>query len=137
MTSVKVDSLLVLAEEDLELAGQPTTPPRPAAYHISQAAEKAARAVCEHAGIAVGISHNIGQIGALLPEGHPMRDAIEAQNYHSPASTRYRYPDPAGRLPRELKKEEINRRLEDVREFIRAVREHIYEASPKPSGTKP
>lgn len=63
----KVDSLLTLAEEDYELAFQQTTPPRPAAYHISQAAEKAARAVCVHAGIEVGPTHNTGQIGAFFP----------------------------------------------------------------------
>lgn len=123
--TAKTDSLLVLAEEDFELAHQPTTPPRPAAYHLAQAAEKAARAVCEHASIQVGITHNIGQIGALLPEGHPLRESIEAQNYHSGASTRFRYPDPSGRVPLELSKDEIQRRLLDVRKFLDLVEAHV------------
>ena len=125
----KVNSLIILADEDLELACQPTTPPRPAAYHISQAVEKAARAVCAHEGVEVGPTHNIGQIGALLPDTHPLRQVIEAQNYHSPASTRFRYPDPAGRLPRELPKEEILRRLDDARAFIKLVKRHVYGAA--------
>ncbi len=125
----KVDSPIVLAEEDLELASQPTTPPRPAAYHISQSVEKAARAVCAYEGFEVGPTHNIGQIGALLPDAHPLRQVIEAQNYHSAASTRFRYPDPAGRLPKELPKEEISRRLDDAREFIKRVKRPIYGAS--------
>lgn len=128
----KVDSLVTLAQEDFELASQPTTPPRPAAYHISQAAEKAARAVCAHAGVEVGPIHNIGQIGALLPNDHPLRQAIEDQNYHSSASTKFRYPDPVGRLPKELPKDEIRRRLNDVREFIEQVKNHIYGAAYRP-----
>lgn len=130
----RVASLITLAEEDFALASQPTTPPRPAAYHISQAAEKAARAVCVHAGIEVGITHNIGQIGALLPVGHPLRQAIEDQNYHSPASTKFRYPDPVGRLPKELPKDEIQRRLDDVRGFLDEVKSHIYGAAYAPKG---
>ena len=127
--TAKVDSLLTLAEEDFALACQRTTPPRPAAYHLAQAAEKAARAVCVHAGIEVGTTHNIGQIGASLPVGHALRQAIEAQNYHSPASTRYRYPDPSGRLPKELPTDEIRRRLADVRAFVDLVRSHVYGTS--------
>ena len=121
MTSPKLTSLLLLAAEDLELASQSGTPPRPAAYHLSQAAEKAARAVCEFEGIQVGTTHNIGQIGALLPLDHPLRNAIEAQNYQSSASTRYRYPDPSGRLPRPLEPEEIRRRIADVTAFLAEV----------------
>jgi HEPN domain-containing protein len=128
--SAKARSLLILAEEDFTLASQPTTPPRPAAYHLAQAAEKAARAVCDHAEIQVGPTHNIGQIGALLPDGHPLKEAIEAQNYHSSASTRYRYPDPAGRVPMEPKADEIRRRLADVRNFLDTVKAHIKLAEP-------
>lgn len=131
----KVDSLITLAEEDFELASQPTTPPRPAAYHISQAVEKAARAVCVFEGVEVGTTHNIGQIGALLPDDHPLRQAIEEQNYQSSASTRFRYPDPAGRLPKELPKEEIDRRLDDARTFIGLVKTHVYGSANKPNGT--
>jgi HEPN domain-containing protein len=121
MTSPKLASLLQLAAEDLALARQPTTLPRHSAYLLSQAAEKGARAVCESEAIQVGPTHNIGQIGALLPTGHPMRETIEAQNYHSPASTRYRYPDPAGRLPKPPSADEIERRIEDVSAFLDAV----------------
>lgn len=123
--TAKALSLLTLAEEDYDLAAQPTTPSRPAAYHLAQAAEKAARAVCDHAGKQVGPTHNIGQIGALLPPDHPLRAAIEAQNYHSAASTRFRYPDPAGNVPRALPPDEIRRRLVDVRGFLDLVTRHI------------
>jgi HEPN domain-containing protein len=121
MINQKLTSLLLLAAEDLELASQPSTPPRPAAYHLSQAAEKAARAVCEFEGIPVGTTHNIGQIGALLPLDHPLRNAIEAQNYQSSASTRYRYPDPSGRLPQPPAGDEIRRRIADVTGFLAEV----------------
>lgn len=125
MASTRVESYLTLAEDDLELASQPTTGSRHAAYLLSQAVEKAARAVCEHAGVAVGNSHNIGFIGALLPKDHPMRDLIEAQNHHSPASTRYRYPDPSGRVPRPPSDESIKRLIFEVQDFINAVRAHV------------
>lgn len=121
----KLAALLALAAEDLALAAEATTPPRPAAYHLSQAAEKLARAVCEHEGILVGTTHNIGQIGALLPLEHPMRPLIEEQNYHSSASTRYRYPDPAGRLPQPPTAEEMRRRFEDVARFRAAVERFV------------
>lgn len=130
----RVNSLIILAEEDFALASQPTTPPRPAAYHISQAAEKAARAVCAQSGVEVGTTHNIGQIGALLPDDHPLRQAIEDQNYHSPASTRFRYPDPVGRLPVELSKDEIQRRLDHVRAFLDRVEQYIRGAARAPGG---
>jgi HEPN domain-containing protein len=125
MTSEKLASLLQLAAEDLEVARMPGIPARPAAYHLSQAAEKAARAVCEYEGIQVGTTHNIGQIGALLPHDHPMRAKIEAQNYHSSASTRYRYPDPAGRLPAPPAADEIRHRVDDVSAFLSVVREFV------------
>lgn len=124
----KLAALLALAAEDLALATEPTTPPRPAAYHLSQAAEKLARAVCECEGIPVGTTHNIGQIGALLPPNHPMRQLIEAQNYHSSASTRYRYPDPAGRLPQPPPQDEIKRRIDDVTLFSNAVKRFLSSA---------
>jgi HEPN domain-containing protein len=125
MSANKLDALLVLAAEDLEVARLAATPPRPAAYHLSQAVEKAARAVCEFEGIQVGNTHNIGQIGALLPLDHPMRAHIEAQNYHSSASTRYRYPDPAGRLPSPPGREEMQRRRDDAERFVDAVRRFV------------
>lgn len=50
-----------------------------------------------------------------------MRNSIEAQNYHSPASTRYRYPDAAGRLPQAPSREEIERRVADVSAFLDEV----------------
>jgi hypothetical protein len=117
MKSPKLASLLQLAAEDLELARLPTTPGRIAAYHLSQAAEKGARAICEYEGIQVGTTHNIGQ----MPTAHPMRDRIEAQNYQSSASTRYRYPDPAGRLPQPPGADEIRRRVADVSAFLDEV----------------
>lgn len=125
MTSTKVATLLALAAEDLAVGRNPEVPARPAAYHLSQAAEKAARAVCEHENIPVGITHNIGQIGALLPTAHPMRAKIEAQNYHSPASTRYRYPDAAGRLPAEPSSADIEKRVAEVTAFLDAVRQFV------------
>jgi HEPN domain-containing protein len=123
--SAKLTALLTLAAEDLALASEPTTPPRPAAYHLSQAAEKLARAICEFEGIPVGTTHNIGQIGALLPVDHPMRPLVEARNYQSSASTRYRYPDPAGRVPQPPAAEEIRRRLADVTEFKEVVERFV------------
>lgn len=125
MTSIKIAALLALAAEDLEVGRNPAVPARPAAYHLSQAAEKAARAVCEHEGIPVGTTHNIGQIGALLPPEHPMRARIEAQNYHSPASTKYRYPDAAGRLPHEPDSTDMRRRIADVTAFLDEVRQFV------------
>jgi HEPN domain-containing protein len=125
MKSPKLTSLLQLAAEDLDLARLPTTPGRIAAYHLSQAAEKGARAVCEYEGIQVGTTHNIGQIGALLRAEHPMRDRIEAQNYQSSASTRYRYPDPAGRLPQPPGADEIRRRVADVSAFLDEVAKFV------------
>lgn len=133
MINEKTNSLIKLADEDLTSAKAliDKSLGRPAVYHLAQAAEKGARAVCEHDGINVGTTHNLGQIAALLPPAHPMREIIEDQDYHSPASTRYRYPAPSGRLPQAPDKEEIQRRIADVTAFLDEVIKYI--RSPRPT----
>lgn len=138
MVPTKAESYLVLAAEDFELAALPTTRPRLAAYHLSQAAEKAARAVCEHAGIQVGTTHNIGHIGSMLPSEHPLRNLIEAQNHLSTASTKYRYPDVFGRVPKEPSETNIRIMISEVRDFVEVVKDYVNRGLlPTPIGRKP
>lgn len=97
------------------------------AYLTAQAAEKAARAVVENAGYAVGTTHNFQQIAALLPGDHTMRAAImELDSIGlSTASTRYRYPDPSGRVPRPPRPDEMSSRIAKVEAFMELVQNHL------------
>lgn len=99
----------------------------------SQAAEKAARAICEFEGKPVGITRSLGQIANLLPISHEMREGILALDRLSSASTKFRYPNPAGRLaqppmPADLLDdiEEVGRFIDSARNFARIAREPLY-----------
>lgn len=73
-------AFLRAAEEDLAAARQllPALP-RPAGYHLQQAAEKLAKALLAAAGILpVPRSHDIGYLAALLPPEHEARTALAA-----------------------------------------------------------
>ena len=51
--------------------------PRPAAYHLQQAAQKLAKAVLVEAGIVpVPRSHDVGYLAGLLPAGHALAAAL-------------------------------------------------------------
>lgn len=132
MNGTKIQSLMVLADREVRAAqylrdGEGFE--LEAAYMLSQAAEKAARAVSEHAGVDVGNGHNFGQIAIGLPSAHPMRSAVMALDHLSPASTRFRYPDPRGHVPRIPTLTTLDRQLSEVRAFIELVRDHL---KPKP-----
>lgn len=96
----RTDAFLRLAAEELGAAAQLIDDfPRQAAYQLQQTAEKIARAILAHEGIAFGTSHNLGQMAAALPGDHQWRARLMALDHLSPAATIYRYPSPRGRLP--------------------------------------
>lgn len=73
-------TFLQAAEEDLAAARHllPVLP-RPAGYHLQQAAEKLAKALLAAAGVLpVPRSHDIGYLAALLPPEHGARAALAA-----------------------------------------------------------
>lgn len=132
MQDRKVASLLESADEELAAARRLERDfPRQSAYQLSQTAEKAARAVCEQDGIQVGVTHNLGQIAARLPAGHPMQTTIEALNYLSSSSTRYRYPDVSGRMPAAPPPARLSAYISEVDRFIGEVRAFL--ARPRPN----
>jgi hypothetical protein len=57
-----------------------------------------ARSILTAAGVPFGPGHNLGQMAAALPEGHPWREQLRPLDKHSSAATRFRYPSPTGRL---------------------------------------
>lgn len=72
--------------------------PRVAAYHLQQAAEKLAKAILSAEGIHPGAGHNIGQVAALLPDGHEWRADLVGLDYLSQFATAFRYPSETGRV---------------------------------------
>jgi len=93
-------ALIQAAKRDLAAARKllPDLPDR-AIFHAQQAAEKLARAVCEGAGLAVGRTHDIGQIASMLPQGHAFKADLMGFDTLSAAATAWRYPSPVGRFP--------------------------------------
>lgn len=95
----RVEAFLQIAGEELGAARALADGfPRQAAYLAQQAVEKIARAVLARGQIPFGTSHNIGQMAAALPAGHPWRPRLAAFDRLSPAATSARYPTPGGRL---------------------------------------
>lgn len=125
MAELKTLSLLELAREDLVTSGLSGIPSRISAYHISQAIEKAARALCIEEGIEVGNTHQIWRIADLLPDSHPLKADAKQLDYHSTASSKYRYPDAGGRVPREPTAADIKKRLYEATDFIQLVENHL------------
>ncbi|MBN9309718.1 HEPN domain-containing protein [Devosia sp.] len=126
MIGDKARSLVQLSEEECSAAAiLLSSNPRQSMYLASQAAEKAARAVCEQAGVPVGISHNLGQIANLLPSTHALRPAITALDYLSSASTKYRYPTVRGDVPKAPTTDELQRAVQDIQTFIAKVKAHL------------
>ncbi|MCB9743526.1 MAG: HEPN domain-containing protein [Alphaproteobacteria bacterium] len=111
----RIAAFLQLASEEVAAARLlADTNPRQAAYFCQQSAEKIARAVLTDAGVLWGTGHNLGQMAAALPENNAWRERIRSLDKHSPAATRFRYPNPAGRLTRPP---ELRRLLADVAEL--------------------
>ena len=119
----RIAAFLTLADEELRAARiLSRAAPRQAAYYIQQAAEKATRALLTSAGVPFGTGHNLGQMAAALPKEHPLRDRVAGLDRHSGASTFFRYPSPAGRLPTPPDSETLDADIADLDVFIREVR---------------
>ncbi len=137
MADDRVNSFLSLADEELSAAKTllASSLPRQAAYQLSQAAEKAARAVCEFEEIAVGTTHSLSQISALLPPGHPLKQQIRELDYLSSSSTKYRYPAASGHISKPPEATKLKEDIEDVERFVEAAKDYI--KKPVVSKTKP
>ncbi len=97
----RVGSFLALAREDLAAAKiLHKTFPRPAAFHLSQAAEKMIKAVLTTEGIIFGSGHHqLDRLVALLPQNHVWRAELTVLEKHTSAATATRYPLPSGAIP--------------------------------------
>jgi hypothetical protein len=84
--------------------------------------EKAARALLTAEGIPFGIGHNLGMMAAALPSRHKLKQRVAGLDRHSGAATLYRYPSPAGRLPRAPDIATVNADIADATAFITEVR---------------
>jgi HEPN domain-containing protein len=89
----RIRSFLLIAAEE-EAAARRLLPdlPRQASFFVQQAVEKLLRAVIEAEDRKAGISHNIKELAALLPEGNVLRPLFIEHEDISSAATRYRYP---------------------------------------------
>lgn len=85
---------------------------------LSQAAEKAARAVCEHEDIPVGTTHSLLHISSLLPADHPFKRQILDLDHMSSASTKGRYPTSSGTVAKAPEPTKLKHDIEDVERFI-------------------
>jgi len=122
----RIAAFLRLAEEELLAATLLVEPaPRQTAYLCQQCSEKIARAILTAVGVMFGPGHNLDQMAAALPKGHPWVERIRVLDKHSPAATRYRYPSTKGKLfdppgPKRLREdlEEIADLLAQARQFL-------------------
>ena len=131
MTEAKINSLLQLADDEHDCAVDLARKhPRQAAYLNSQAAEKAARAICEFERKPVGITHSLGQIASLLPNLHELREAILDLDRLSSASTKFRYPNPAGRLAQPPMPADLLDDIDEVGRFIERAKHFVRNARP-------
>lgn len=122
----RIASFMRLASEEIAAARLLISAAlRQAAYFVQQAAEKSTRAVLTAAGVPFGTSHNLGQMAAALPGEHPLRTAVLALDRYSSAATRYRYPNPAGRLAEPPASDSIASGVDEVEAFMRLVQEHL------------
>ena len=58
-----------------------------ATLFVQQVAERVARALLTHAGVAFGTSHNLGQMADALPPGHPFKERLRGFDAFSTAGT--------------------------------------------------
>lgn len=128
MTARRLAALVTAAERDLGAARRllPDMPDQ-AIFHVQQAAEKLTRAVCEHAGLAVGRTHNIGQAAAMLPDGHPFKEDLLGLDNLSVAATAWRYPTPGGWFPAMPDPGDVAAALADIEALLPEIRDWLAE----------
>ena len=75
---------------------------RNAVYLCEQAAEKIVKALLTSEGIHASrsISHQLDRMADLLPDANPFKERLRGIEILSAYATSYRYPTPAGRVPR-------------------------------------
>jgi uncharacterized protein len=91
---------LQAAEEDLDAARRLFAPPanRLGSYHLQQTAEKLAKAVLTGRGIHPTKEHRLSELSALLPNGDPWKNRLDALAHLDRFATTFRYPGTSGRL---------------------------------------
>lgn len=91
---------------------------------LSQAAEKATRAIMENEGIVQPEGHNFDSLASRFPpDGHPFKERIDAFLPLSSASTKCRSPSET-RL-HEPKVGEIETSLNEVEQFVSDVKQYL------------
>ena len=128
MTTKRIDALMRAAARDIEAARRllPDLPDQ-AIFHAQQAAEKMTRAVCEHEGLSVGRTHNIGEAAAMLPDGHVFKEDLLTLDRLSSAATAWRYPTPGGRFPEIPDPAQVSTDLDDIEAILPEVRDWLRE----------
>ena len=129
MTSRRLTALVAAAERDIGAAHRllPDMPDQ-AIFHVQQAAEKLTRAVCEREDLAVGRTHNIGQVAAMLPDGHIFKEDLLGLDNLSAAATAWRYPSPGGRMPADPDPHEVAAILTDIEDLLPEIRDWLAES---------
>jgi HEPN domain-containing protein len=118
-------AFLKLADEELEAARRLIAPlPRQASYFLAQAAEKLVRALLAQSGMQMGPTHNLGQLVNALPADHELRPMLMPLDRLSPASTRYRYPNPGGRLAPPPNADVLQRDLSEIEALLAACKRY-------------
>jgi hypothetical protein len=93
---------------------------------VQQVVERVARALLTHAGVAFGTSHNLGQMSAALPMGHPFKERILSFDDLSAAVTAYCYTTDSGRLKDAPDIAALRRRLEEVEQLVHDAGIYVY-----------
>lgn len=105
-----VEGYFQVLSEDLEAARQlMTTVPRVSAFHLQQGAEKLVKAILSAEGIHAGPGHNIGQLVAMLADGHEWKADLMELDFLSQFATTFRYPSETGRVNAAPDRDVLNR----------------------------
>ena len=125
MTQKRIEAFLIIADQELAAADKLRAPlPRQAQYFLQQSAEKLLRAVLESLGIIAGTSHQLFSLAEMLPPAHPLRMRFQGFEYLSNASTRYRYPSPAG-VVHSVSSDDVGRTFTEVSRLREEVHAHL------------
>ena len=95
-------------------------------YMLSQAAEKATRALMEEEDIPQITGHNFGALAARFPDDHPFKQRVAEFLPLSGASTKYRYPSETQNF--EPRPAMLEKALADVETFVGDMKRYLVQA---------
>lgn len=97
-----------------------------ALYFVSQASEKAVRAMAEEAGILIGTTHSFERMAAAFPDDHPFKSRIAEYDVElSSASTKTRYVTMRGSIFSPDPERVVFPAIVEAQDFVDCVKKYL------------